>query len=119
VAALDFSAIADMQTLVPELTGVAAPADLDNLLDESAATHTSGTVTVYRPYYVAAVILRRAINTKRLRSARGAAFDNPSQTIRGLMRQQAAWDAKTLDAYADYAVPAGYEASTGAASLAF
>ncbi len=119
MAALDFSAIADMQTLVPELTGVTNPADLDNLLTDSAATHTSGTVTVYRPYYVAAAILRRALNTKRLQAAENATFDSPSQTIRGLMKQQAAYDAKTLDTYADYTVPAGYEANTGTSALVF
>jgi len=117
MAELDFSTLADMQTLVPDLTGVAAPADLDNLLNESAATHTSGTVTVFRPYWVAAAILRRQLNTKRLRSARGAAFDSPAQTIRGLLKQQGAWDAAGSDAHSDYTVPAGYE--TNPAGLVF
>lgn len=112
MAALDYTSLAAMNPLAAELAG-SNPTDLDSLLEDSAATHTSATVTAYRPYYVAATILRRVANTRRLRSARGAVFDNPIVTIRGLMRQQASFDANMLDEHADYAVPEGHEASGG------
>lgn len=111
MAALDFTDITAAGTLVAELTGLAAPSDVDNLLGESAGTHTSETVTVYRPYLVAALILKRALNTRRLKEARGAVFDNPVVTIRGLMQQQASFDEKMSDAYSDWEIPAGFETS--------
>lgn len=109
--ALDYTSLSDMQTLVPEVTGVTAPSDLDNLLGDTAGKHTSETVTVYRPYYVAARILERVLNTSRLQEAEGVIFDRPAVTIRAFMRQQAAEDERWLDEHADYTVPAGHEAS--------
>lgn len=111
--ALDYSDLTVMHQLAAELAGGQEPLDLDSLLERSAATHTSGTVTVYRPYYVAAQVLRRAPNTKRLREARGTVFDAPSETIAGLTRQQASEDEAWTEAHSDYAVPAGHEAESG------
>lgn len=110
--ALNYSDLTVMHTLAAELAGT-EPSDLDSLLEASAATHTSETVTIYRPYYVAAVILQRAVNTRRLREARGTRFDAPSTTIRGLMQQQAAEDEAHANQHSDYTVPAGHEASSG------
>ena len=114
MAALDFTDLAAMNTLAVELAGLdSAPSDLDSLLEDSAATHTGGATTVYRPYYTAARVLERALNTRRLQSARGAVFDQPQVTIRGLMRQQAARDAMLLEGHADYVIPDGHEATSG------
>ena len=115
MAELDFTDLTAMNALVVELAGVdSAPSDTDNLLTDSAATH--GGTTVYRPYYTAARVLERALNTRRLQSARGAVFDQPSVTIRGLMRQQAARDAMLLEDHADYTIPDGHEATSGSVS---
>lgn len=108
--AVDFTNLTESATLVAELIGVAAPSDVDNLLTESAGTHTGGTVTVYRPYLAAALILERALNTKRLREARGAVFDPAVITIRGLRRQQASFDASMLEDHSDWETPAGFDA---------
>ena len=110
---LDYSDLPTMHDLAAELAGGQEPLDLDSLLERSAAKHTSGTETVYRPYYVAAQVLKRAINTRRLREAEGARFDSPSQTIRGLLEQQANEDTAWASQHGDYRVPAGYEARVG------
>lgn len=112
MAVLDYTNLVSMHALAKELTGDLEPSDLDSLLTESAGKHNSGTVTIYRPYLVAALILQRALNTRRLREARGAVFDRPIVTINGLMRQQASLDAKAADTFDDYVVPEGFEATS-------
>lgn len=114
--AVDFTDLTEASALVAELAGVTAPTDTENLLTESAGTHTgdSGTVTTYRPYLVAALILERALNTRRLREARGTVFDPATATIRGLKRQQASFDEKMADEHDDWEVPPGFEATSGA-----
>jgi hypothetical protein len=120
MAALDYTDDAVMNSLVLEITGLTEPTDLDSLLEDSAGTHTAATVTVYRPYYVAAKLLERALNTKRLQSADGAVFDRPAVTIRGLMRQQAARDKMLAEDHADWVVPDGHEAiGAGRATVTF
>lgn len=120
MAELDYTSLSAMNSLVLEITGLTEPADLDSLLADSAGTHTSGATTVYRPYYVAAKVLERALNTKRLQSAEGAVFDRPVVTIRGLMRQQASRDAMLAEDYADWTIPDGHTASgSGRASIVF
>lgn len=111
VAELDFTDVSVMLTLVEELAG-SAPSDAESMLSQSAGTHTDDTVTVYRPYYVAARILNRQLNTRRLRSARGAKFDSPSQTIAALMRQQGAEDDRLADEHTDWTIPEGHEANS-------
>lgn len=118
--AVDFTDLTESSALVAELAGVTAPTDTENLLTESAGTHTSGAVTVYRPYLVAALVLERALNTRRLREARGTVFDTAATTIRGLKRQQASFDEKMADDHSDWEVPPGFEAiGTSAAALVF
>src|SRR5690606_11348301 len=105
----------ECSALVAELIGQAAPSDTENLLTESAGAYqdAGGAVTVYRPYLAAALVLERALNTRRLQEARGAVFDRASVTIRGLRRQQAAVDQKMADQHASYTVPTGFEALAG------
>lgn len=123
MAAVDFTDLSESSSLVAELAGVDAPSDVENLLTESAGTHTgdSGDVTTYRPYLVAALILERALNTRRLQEARGAVFDRATVTIRGLRRQQSAFDAAMADAQSTWAVPVGFEAlaNGGTAKVVF
>jgi hypothetical protein len=113
--AVDFTDMGECSALVAELIGQAAPSDTENLLQESAGTHTgeSGTVTTYRPYLAAALILERALNTRRLQEARGAVFDRASVTIRGLRRQQAAFDEKMAEDHPTWSVPAAFQALPG------
>lgn len=110
MAELDYTDIAVMNTLVLGITGVTEPTDLDSLLADSAGTHTAAATTVYRPYYVAARVLERQLNTRRLQSADGAVFDRPIVTIRSLMRQQAARDRMLAEDHADWVIPDGHEA---------
>lgn len=118
VAELDLTDITVAGDLVTELTGL-TPSDLDNLLAQSAGTHTDETVTIYRPYYVAAALLRRQPNTKRLQEADGTRFDSPSVTIAAYMRHQASEDERLLGEHVDYAVPAGHEATSGLSGVTF
>lgn len=113
--AVDFTDMGECSALVAELIGQAAPSDTENLLTESAGTHDgdAGQVTTYRPYLAAALVLERALNTRRLQEARGAVFDRASVTIRGLRKQQAAFDQRMAAAHASWAVPAGFEALPG------
>lgn len=113
--AVDFTDLTECSALVAELIGQAAPSDTENLLTESAGAYqdSGGAVTVYRPYLAAALVLERALNTRRLQEARGAVFDRASVTIRGLRRQQAAFDQKMAAAHASWAVPVGFEALAG------
>lgn len=113
--AVDFTDLTECSALVAELIGQAAPSDTENLLQESAGTHDgdAGEVTTYRPYLAAALVLERALNTRRLQEARGAVFDRASVTIRGLRRQQAAFDQKMADQHASYTVPTGFKALAG------
>lgn len=113
MAVIDYTDLTVMNSLVLTITGLTEPTDLDSLLTDSAGKHTSDTVTVYRPYYVAARLLERALNTRRLQSADGAVFDKPITTIRALMRQQAARDEAVLEDNADFTIPAGHEANGG------
>lgn len=120
MAELDYTDSTVMNSLVLEITGLTEPADLDSLLADSAGTHTSATVTIFRPYYVAAKLLERALNTRRLQQADGAVFDRPIVTIRGLMNQQAARDAMLAEDYADWTIPDGHEAlGAGRATVTF
>lgn len=107
MAVLDYTDLTAMSTLVTELAGT-TPTDLDSLLTDSAGKHTNDTVTIYRPYYVAARILDRQANTTRLREARGARFDPPAVRIHALRKQQATFDEAMLDDEADYEVPPGH-----------
>ena len=116
MAALDFSDITAMSALAEALAG-SAPTDSDSMLEQSAGTH-DGT-TVYRPYYVAARVLARQPNTRRLRSARGTQFDRPSATITGLMRQQAAEDERHAREHRDWSIPAGHEAPSARSTVTF
>lgn len=112
--ALDYTDLAAMGTLVSELHGLStAPSDQDSVLIDSAGTHTAGGTTVYRPYLAAALILERALNTRRLREADGAVFDRASTTIRNLKAQQSRRDELLADTYGDWEIPEGYEATRG------
>ena|GEM_PF-5259836 len=113
--AVDFTDMGECSALVAELIGQAAPSDTENLLTESAGAYqdSGGTVTVYRPYLAAALVLERALNTRRLQQARGAVFDRASVTIRGLRRQQAAFDEKMAEDHPTWTVPAAFRALPG------
>lgn len=112
--AVDYTNLEQCRSLVAELIGFEAPTDTDNLLQESAGTHEgeAGEVTTHRPYLAAALVLERALNTRRLQEARGAVFDRASVTIRGLRKQQASFDAKMADEHPSWVVPEGFAATS-------
>lgn len=102
--ALDFTSLTDMRALVVEKTGLTAPSDLDNLLTDSAGQTKDDTpVTTYRPYYVAAYLLRTRVF--QLIEGEGAKFLNPLQMAEEFIDLQAALDSKL-----DLTIPAGMEA---------
>ena len=114
MAVVNYTSLTETNTLALELASLTSePTDLDSLLTDSAAVHTAGTVTIHRPYYVAAKMLDHAANTSRLNSAEGAVFDPPAVRIRSLLNQQAAFDTAMLQDNADYTIPAGHEAGGG------
>ena len=95
-----------MRALVVEKTGLAAPTDLDNLLTDSAGqTQADTPVTTYRPYYVAAYLLRTRVF--QLIEGEGAKFLNPLQMADEYMSLQSALDSKLA-----LTIPDGMEAES-------
>lgn len=88
-------------------------ADIDTLLTASAGTDPAS-VTQYRPYLVAAILLQTARNTSNVLEAKGARFSSHRETITELMRLQQRADTKLELTIPDgYAVRLGTTYSTG------
>lgn len=102
--AVNYEVLADAKSVVLEKTGLAEPNDLDNLLTISAGqTNEDSPTTVYRPYYVAAYLLRTRVF--QLEKGEGAEFANPFAVANEYMRLQ-----RDIDNSMNLIVPSGSEA---------
>lgn len=105
--AFDYTDDEACTNLVLELTGLKAkPEDLGGLLEVSAGTKADEPKPVLRPYFVAAVLKDGELNQKRVRSLKGIVFDNPGETVSGLLRRQ-----RVLDKALSLVVPDGMSAT--------
>lgn len=88
---LDYTSLPACSELTLSLAGLTdEPDDLTALLTSTAGSKLVGTssVTYYRPYYVAALILARKLG--QITTAEGVTFRAPP--VQSLLRQQAALD---------------------------
>lgn len=100
---MDFTDLESNRSLVVEKTKLQVTSEFDLLLSESAATDSEGTV-FYRPYYVAATILRT--RTIQLIQTEGTTFLGPLLVADEFMRLQ-----RSLDAKYGWEIPKGMETS--------